>query len=73
MWEVWCPRIQVPWLLVHGTADEIVPFQDSVDVRSAADGHPELVALEGCDHRYTGFEDRMARTVVDWLRRVPRD
>src|SRR5690606_8229043 len=26
------PKIKVPWLLVHGTADDVVPIQDSHDI-----------------------------------------
>lgn len=59
--------VQVPWLLVHGTADELVPFQDSVDVRAAAGGRPELVALDGVDHRFSNHEQAMAAAVVPWL------
>ena len=27
--------IRVPWLLVHGDADELVPYQDALDARAA--------------------------------------
>ena len=33
-------RIRVPWLLVHGDADELVPVQDALDAREAAGGRP---------------------------------
>ena len=44
-------RIRVPWLLVHGEADELVPCQDALDARQAAGGRPELVTFPGIDHR----------------------
>ena len=44
------PRVAVPWLLVHGDDDEIVPVQDSVDAAGAAGEGAELVVLEGHDH-----------------------
>ena len=56
--------IRVPWLQVHGTEDEIVPLQDSLDARVEAEGRPDLVELPGCDHRYTGFEASMTAAVL---------
>ncbi len=63
-------RVDVPWLLVHGNADELVPFQDALDARAAADGRPELVELAGVDHRFTGSYDEVASAVVTWLDRL---
>lgn len=59
--------VRVPWLLVHGDADELVPLQDSLDARAAAEGRPELVVLPGVDHRFTGAIPDMSRAVVDFL------
>jgi uncharacterized protein len=61
-------RIHVPWLLVHGEADELVPFQDALDAREAAGGRPELVALPGIDHRFNGALPSVIDAVVPWLR-----
>jgi len=63
-------RVRVPWLIVHGTADEIVPLRDSRDVHAAAGGRAELLELEGVDHRFTGHEGAMAAAVVRWLEGV---
>lgn len=60
-------RIDVPWLLVHGDADELVPYQDSVDAIAAAGGRPTLVTMSGIDHRFTGAVPGMVSTVVKWL------
>jgi pimeloyl-ACP methyl ester carboxylesterase len=60
-------RIRVPWLLVHGDADELVPLRDSLDARAAAGGRPELVILPGVDHRFTGAIPAMVEAVVPWL------
>ena len=61
-------RIRVPWLLVHGDADELVPFQDALDARAAAGGRPELVTLTGIDHRFNGALPQVIDAVVPWLR-----
>jgi pimeloyl-ACP methyl ester carboxylesterase len=60
-------RIEVPWLVVHGTADELVPFEESVEVSALAPGPTRLVALLGADHRFTGREASAAGAVVAWL------
>ena len=59
--------IRVPWLLVHGDGDELVPLQDAIDARAAAGGRPDLVVLSGVDHRFTGAIPAMATAVVSWL------
>ena len=59
--------IRIPWLLVHGTADDLVPLQDSIDARTAASGRPELVTLEGADHRFTGAHPALIQAVVPWI------
>lgn len=61
-------RVHVPWLLVHGDADELVPYQDALDAREAAGGRPALVTLPGIDHRFTGALPEVTAAVVPWLR-----
>ncbi|MEZ5967083.1 MAG: alpha/beta fold hydrolase [Planctomycetota bacterium] len=62
-------QVSVPWLLVHGTDDELVPLQDAHDARRAA-SDPTSIEIEGADHRFTGHERAMAEAVVSWLQRV---
>jgi alpha-beta hydrolase superfamily lysophospholipase len=65
-------EIAVPWLLVHGDADTIVPLQDSRDAYARARGPKELVVFGGCDHVWEpGFTSRLVETVVTWLCRNP--
>lgn len=59
--------VRVPWLLVHGDADELVPLQDSLDAQAAAGGRPELVVLPGVDHRFTDAIPSMCAAAVPWL------
>ncbi|MBL8729056.1 MAG: alpha/beta fold hydrolase [Planctomycetes bacterium] len=60
-------RITVPWLLVHGDRDELVPRADAEAARRAAGGRPELRVLAGADHRFTGCIEPMVAAVVPWL------
>jgi len=61
-------RIRTPWLLVHGTADDVVPFQDSLDVCASAPG-ARLLEIDGADHLFSGADHtpEAVRAVVDWL------
>lgn len=65
-------RVTVPWLLVHGDQDELVPLADSESVCVATAGRAELHVLPGADHRFQGHEDAMVAAVVAWLGRVLR-
>jgi len=69
-------RVRVPWLLVHGDADEMVPLEDAKDARAAGAngaerpreaGGPKLVVLGGADHRFGGAIPRLVAAVVPWL------
>lgn len=61
--------IRVPWLLVHGTEDTVVPFDESLTIANRAAGEVEVIELEGADHVFSGEDaNAMAEAVVDWLR-----
>ncbi len=61
------PRVTVPWLLVHGTADTVVPPEESEAI-AAAVPQAELVLVEGADHLFSGEAERpMAAHVAAWL------
>ena len=61
-------RISVPWLLVHGSDDTVVPIGDSLDVLQRVRGDLRFVELPDCDHVFSGAAAaRMASEVSDWL------
>lgn len=63
-------KIKVPWLLVHGSEDDVVPLQDSRDIFKPAGGNAELVEISGANHVFAGeFTPVMVDKVVEWLRR----
>lgn len=63
------PKIKVPWLLVHGTEDDVVPIQDSKDILIRAGSDVKFVALQGSNHVFAGEHTApMIATVVDWVK-----
>ena len=62
-------KIRVPWLLVHGTEDDVVPLQDSLDMFARANDPKELVKLPGANHVFAGEHTApMVQTVGNWLK-----
>lgn len=65
-------KVTVPWLLVHGTEDTVVPVQEAQAAAAAAPDpeQVELVEFEGADHLFSGADEaRMALAVTAWLQR----
>jgi pimeloyl-ACP methyl ester carboxylesterase len=57
-----------PWLLVHGTADDVVLPADSSDAFEAAKGSKHLLEIEGAEHSF-GEESypEVVEAIDDWL------
>lgn len=61
-------QIAVPWLLVHGTEDDVVPIVDSQAIFAQANEPKELVELPGADHVFSDDATaKMVETVVGWV------
>jgi uncharacterized protein len=56
-----------PLLLVHGTADMILPHESSEAIYERAREPKTLRLVAGADHRFTGFGDELYQTVSGWL------
>ena len=61
-------EIAVPWLLIHGSEDDVVPMADAHDILARAGGNAELVVIDGADHVFSEHVQVMVDRVVDWLR-----
>lgn len=60
--------IRIPWLLVHGTEDDVVPLQDSRDVLARAAASAALCEIPGAGHVFSGEAGPvMVAKVVAWL------
>lgn len=61
-------RLEIPFLIVHGTNDEAVPFHDAEELRiSAKKG--ELLRIEGADHTF-GIKHPFDGTLTSDARKV---
>lgn len=62
-------QLTIPWLLIHGTGDTVVPLAESERISSRAAGDVQQILLEGADHVFSGdAAHSMAEHVVTWLR-----
>jgi pimeloyl-ACP methyl ester carboxylesterase len=60
-------KTSVPVLILHGTADEVVPIEHSRDLAAAAAGPTRLVELPGQGHNDPRGPEVIA-TIIDFLR-----
>jgi fermentation-respiration switch protein FrsA (DUF1100 family) len=62
-------KIEVPWLIVHGDADDVVPVEEGQEIYANAYEPKELVILPGVDHVFSGDGlGQMTEAVVSWLK-----
>jgi len=58
--------LEIPWLLVHGTEDTVVPKAESEEIARAL-SNAELMPLAGADHVFSGSASyAMAELVTAW-------
>lgn len=61
-------QVAVPWLLIHGTADDVVLIEDSRDAYDTAEEPKRFVEIAGAEH---SFDDktypRVVSEIADWL------
>ncbi len=60
-------KVTVPWLLVHGTEDDVVPIQDSIDILTKANDPHKFVEIPGADHSFSEHMPQMSEAVVTWV------
>jgi pimeloyl-ACP methyl ester carboxylesterase len=65
------PLYRTPGLILHGTEDESVPFEDSVVFTKLTKARPfELTLIAGGDHRLTDWKEMLFSTMETFLRRL---
>lgn len=61
-------QISVPYLLLHGTADDVVLIEDSRDAYDTAEEPKRLVEIPGAGHSFDeATYPRVVAEVADWL------
>lgn len=65
--------IRIPWLLVHGSIDDVVPSQDSRSIKKLKGSAVELVIVDGADHVFSRphHQQELASLVVRWFQAAP--
>ena len=54
--------------MVHGTADDVVPVEDSREIFSHANEPKQLVEIPDADHLFSGDSlGLMVETVLGWI------
>ena len=62
-------KITAPWLLVHGTADDVVPIKDSKETYAAVGDRATFVELPGANHVFAEEHTTpMVNATVDWIK-----
>ena len=58
-----------PWLLLHGTADDVVLPKDSETVRRLKGNSVTIVTVEGADHSFNepAHKAQLIDDIVAWL------
>ena len=66
--ETQAQSISIPWLLVHGDADSVVPPEESERLAEQATSTRTFIRMAKTDHVFSGTSaDDMAGHVVTWL------
>ena len=62
-------KVSVPWLLLHGSADDVVLPRDTELVKNLHGDAVKAVFIEGSDHSFSepAHKTQMTETVVEWL------
>ena len=62
-------EISVPWLLIHGTEDDVVPIDETHEIFEKAGENAQKIVLEGADHVFSKPVDvsKMIEAIVSWL------
>lgn len=66
-------EVKVPWLLIHGDADDVVPIEDSRQIFAQANDPKRIIEIPGANHVFSesGFVP-MSEAVIDWIGEILR-
>ena len=63
-------QVRAPWLLIHGTADDVVLPKDSLQIQSIKGDSVDFISIEGADHSFSDprHSPKMTLSVAEWLK-----
>lgn len=69
------PTIEIPWLLLHGTADDVVLPKDTETVEMIKGNDVQVIYIEGADHSFNepSHKNQMTQAVVNWFKALRAD
>ena len=64
-------KIQVPWLLIHGTEDDVVPIEETNEIFDNSSAPKQKIVIKGADHVFSTEDasSAMVQAVVSWLKK----
>lgn len=65
-------KIKIPWLIIHGGRDTVVPVRQAKELYAAAKCPKELAIIKGADHTFSVSKNVNAEAfsmTVNWLKR----
>ncbi|GHB95194.1 alpha/beta hydrolase [Cerasicoccus arenae] len=67
--------VTAPWLLLHGTADDVVLPRDTEQIASLKGSTVKTVFIEGADHSFNDpiHKKQVTETVVAWLNELAKN
>jgi len=60
-------ELRLPWLILHGLADDVVLPTDSQDLKNAIKGRTQLVEVPEADHSFEGHYGILTQEILTWL------
>ena len=62
-------RVRAPLLIIHGNLDENVTLSQGELLYKNANKPKKLCVLEGADHIFVGFEDKVMKETLMWFKK----
>ena len=67
-------KVKVPWLLIHGDADDVVPIEDSREIFAHANEPKKIIEIPDANHLFSGAGmEPMSEAVIDWIGKTLRE
>ena len=61
-------EIRIPWLLIHGSEDDVVLPNDSLHLYNHLKGKKKHTIIENTDHSFEGQWDTISENINEWLK-----